>query len=694
MTEQLAARLVGADTVRADALLKVQGLAPYAAEHETGDAPVHAHAVQTTIARGRITRVDTQAAQAVPGVVAIVTHENARRLADDEDRELWILQDAEVHFRGQLAGVVVAESPEAAREAAGLVTLTYEEQPFAAEFGPDAERYTPEVVNPSFPAVTHDGDLDAGLAAADVVVDETYSTPQEHNAPMEPHTTVARWDDGRLTLHDSTQAVHSVRKTVAKVFGLDPDHDVHVLAPYVGGGFGSKGMPHAHVVLAALAADAVPGRPVKLPLTRQQLFQVAGYRTPTIQRIRLGATRDGRLTAIGHDVLELTSKVKEFAEQTAVATRSMYACDNRATSHELTPLDVAVPSWMRAPGECPGMFAPEVSLDELACALGMDPIELRIANEPSVDPDSGKPWSSRNLVACLREGANRFGWEGRDPAPRARRDGRWLIGTGVASSIYPVYRMSGSCARITATDSGRYDVAIGAADIGTGAWTVLAQIAADALDVELDMVELRIGDSALPPASVAGGSSGTTTWGTAIVTAARAFRAEHGEDPEPGATVTAEAPSNEHADDFAMSAFGAQFAEVRVDVDTGEVRVPRMLGVFAAGRIVNPRTARSQFLGGMTMGLSMALHEQAVVDPRFGHVVNHDLAEYHVAAHADVAGLEAHWIDEEDPYVNPMGSKGIGEIGIVGGAAAIANAVHHATGVRVRQLPITPDALL
>ena len=345
------------------------------------------------------------------------------------------------------------------------------------------------------------------------------------------------------------------------------------------------------------------------------------------------------------------------------------------------------------------MFALESAMDEMAIACGLDPIEFRVRNEPDLDPESGLPFSSRNLVACLREGARRFGWERRDPTPRARRDRGWLVGTGVAASTYPIYRLPGSVATIRVGPDRRYAVLIGAADIGTGTWTALTQIAADALEVPMEDVDLRIGDSALPTASVAGGSTGITCWGSAIVEAARRLRTRleseySGTVPAGGLDVTADMPDNPYVGQFAMHSFGAQFAEVRVHEYTGEVRVPRLLGVFAAGQVINPKTARSQLIGGMTMGLSMALHEESVLDPRFGHVVNHDFAEYHIATNADVGSIDVDWVDEEDPYVNPMRSKGIGELGIVGTAAAIANAVHHATGIRVRDLPITLDKLL
>jgi xanthine dehydrogenase YagR molybdenum-binding subunit len=421
------------------------------------------------------------------------------------------------------------------------------------------------------------------------------------------------------------------------------------------------------------------------------MFSLAGYRTPTIQKMQLAADSDGHLSAIAIDVVEQTSRIKEFAEQTGVPTRVMYAAPNRRTTHRLASLDVPVPSWMRAPGECPGMFGPEVALDELAEQLGLDPIELRIRNDPEVDPESGSPWSSRNLIACLREGAERFGWADRDPAPGVHRQGHWLVGTGVAASVYPTNRMADSTATIH-YQHGRYIAEIGAADLGTGTWTTLPQIAADALGVAMDDVEVRIGDTIYPIASVAGGSSGMTTWGSAVIEAARAFRDKYGTDPADG--DTAEGSVGPATDKYAMYAFGAQFVEAHVHADTAEIRVPRLLGMFAAGRIINPRTARSQFIGGMTMGLSMALHERSVLDPRFGHVVNHDFAEYHVSACADVADVQAHWIDEHDPHVNAMGSKGIGEIGIVGTAAAVVNAVYHATGVRVRDLPVTLDKLL
>jgi xanthine dehydrogenase YagR molybdenum-binding subunit len=423
------------------------------------------------------------------------------------------------------------------------------------------------------------------------------------------------------------------------------------------------------------------------------MFFLAGYRTPTIQRLRLGADADGRITALVHDAVEQTSRIKEFAEQTTVVSRSMYAAGARRTTHRLAALDVPVPSWMRAPGEAPGSYGLEHAMDELAEACGLDPVELRIRNDPETDPETGLPWSGRHLVECLRQGAERFGWSRRRP-PATQREGNWLVGMGVASSTYPANVMPGNQATVTYGGDGHYAVKIGAADIGTGNWTALSQVAADALGIPFESVHVQIGDTDLPMATVEGGSSGLASHGSAIVAAARKFREEHGETPEPGATSQAPMAENPDAEKYTGASFGAQFVEVRVDADTGEVRVPRMVGVFDCGTIVNPRTARSQFMGGMVWGLSMALHEQSVMDHAIGQVVNHDLAEYHIPVNADIVDIDVSWLDIPDPHVNVLGARGIGEIGITGTAAAVASAVYNATGIRVRDLPITPDKLV
>jgi xanthine dehydrogenase YagR molybdenum-binding subunit len=687
---------VGAAMPRVEGREKVTGAARYAVEHDV-EGVVHAALVQSTVAKGTVRAVDPGAALALDGVLAVLWHENAPRVASDDDAELAVLQRPDVAYRGQIVAAAVAESLEVARQAAALVRVDYDAAAHDVELTSDHPKlYKPDKVNPAFETDTERGDVEAGLAAAATTIDATYSTPAQHNNPMEPHATLALWRDGDLTLYESTQGAPMARNAIAKVLGLEPER-VRVIAPHVGGGFGAKGTPKPNAIVAALAARHVQ-RPVKLAVTRQQMFAITGYRTPTIQRLRLGAAADGSLTAIWHEVFEQSSTLREFAEQTAVPTRTMYAAPNRRTSHRLARLDVPTPTWMRAPGETPGMFALECAMDELAIATAIDPVELRIRNEPDVEPESGVPFSSRHLVACLREGAERFGWTGRDPTPGVRRDGRCLIGTGVASSTYPARRRP-SQAIARAEADGRFVVGIGAADIGTGARTVLTQVAADALGADPALVTLELGDSALPFAMLAGGSMGTTSWGSAVVKAC-ALLSERlgelgGEVPAAGFEVTADTADDVAADEhLERHAFGAQFAEVRVDADTGEVRVPRLLGVFAAGRILNPLTARSQLIGGMTMGLSMALHEESVLDREFGDYLNHDFAQYHVAACADVLDLEATWIDEDDPHLNPMGAKGIGEIGIVGTAAAIANAVHHATAIRVRDLPLRLDRLL
>ncbi|MDN3244199.1 xanthine dehydrogenase family protein molybdopterin-binding subunit [Streptomyces sp. ZSW22] len=688
--------VLGAPVERREGREKVTGTARYAAEY---DAVGRAQAwpVPAAVARGRVTGVDPAPALALPGVLAVLTHENAPRLADPEDPTLAVLQSPHVPHRGWFVGLVVGETLEAARAGAAAVRVTYEAEDHDVTLTADhPEAYVPDSANGGFPAVTEHGDPDAAFASSATRLDVEYRVPPLHNHPMEPHTSTARWDGDRLTVHSSSQGTTAVRTELARMFEL-PEDRITVLAEHVGGGFGSKGTPRADVVLAALAAR-VTGRPVTVALPRRYLPAVVGHRAPTLHRLRLGADAGGRITSLVHEVTTHTSRVKEFVEQAAVPARVMYAAGALRTSHRVAPLDVPTPSWMRAPGECPGMYALESAMDELATALGIDPVELRIRNEPETEPDSGKPFSSRSLVECLREGARRFGWADRDPRPGSRRAGPLLIGSGVAAATYPVL-VSPCAASARALPDGDFLVRVNATDIGTGARTVCAQIAADALGVPLDRVRIEVADSGIGFAPMAGGSSGTASWGWAVHEACVRLGgrlAEHS-GPLPGEGIVADADTSGTADaesPFARHAFGAHFAEVTVDTVTGEVRVTRLLGVFAAGRILNARTARSQFVGGMTMGLGMALTEDSTVDPAFGDFTESDLASYHVPAHADVADVEAHWVDEEDAHLNPMGSKGIGEIGIVGSAAAVGNAVHHATGIRFRELPLTPHRVL
>ncbi|MER5873920.1 xanthine dehydrogenase family protein molybdopterin-binding subunit [Streptomyces sp. NPDC002044] len=687
--------VLGTPAGRTEGPEKVTGAARYAGDHAPAGC-AHAWPVPATVARGRVTAVDAAAALALPGVLAVLTPHNAPRLGPFDDPTLQVLQDPGVPHRGWYVALAVAETPEAARAAAGAVAVTYEAAGHDTGFRADHPGvYTPEKANGGHPAHREHGDPDAALAAAAVRVDCSYAVAPLHNHPMEPHAATALWDEasGHLTVHDSSQGSGPVREALASLFGL-PEDRVTVVCEHVGGGFGCKGTPRPHVVLAVMAARHT-GRPVTLALPRRHLPAVVGHRAPTLHRVRLGARPDGTLTALTHEVTTHTSRVREFVEQAAVPGRVMYAVPDSRTTHRVVALDVPTPSWMRAPGEAPGMYALESAMDELADALGIDPVELRVRNEPVTEPDSGRPFSSRHLVECLREGAERFGWAS---ARTPRREGTVLCGTGVAAATYPVL-ISPSTARAHALADGRFHVEVNATDIGTGARTVLAQVAADALGVPLDAVTVAVGHTGLPSASLAGGSSGTGSWGWAVHDACAALTARmagrHGPLPDGGLSASADtAGSAGQKSPYSRHAFGAHFADVRVDTVTGEVRVARLLGVFAAGRILNPVTARSQFVGAMVMGLGMALTEHSSVDPVHGDFAESDLAAYHVPVHADVPDIEAHWIDEHDKHLNPMGSKGIGEIGTVGTAAAIGNAFCHATGRRLRSLPLTPDRVL
>ncbi|KAF4408674.1 MULTISPECIES: xanthine dehydrogenase family protein molybdopterin-binding subunit [Streptomyces] len=687
----------GEGVVRLEGRAKVTGAARYAVEHPL-DGCLHAWPVPAGIARGRITAIDTERALAEPGTVAVLSHENAPRLGEPEDPELFVLQSPRVAYRGQYVALAVAETPQAARAAAAAVRLEYAAEPHDVTLtGGHPGLYAPETVNGGYPTDRERGDFDMAFAASEFRLDTRYRIPPLHNHPMEPHASTAVWEGPRLRVYDSAQGAHAVQSELAALFGLEPER-ITVVSEHVGGGFGSKGTPRPQVVLACLAARET-GRPVKLAVPRHQMAQIVGHRAATEQRVRIGADGAGQISALAHEVVTYSSTVREFTEQAATPSRTMYASPHSRTTHRVTRLDVPTPSWMRAPGECPGMFALESAMDELAVTTGIDPVEIRLRNDTAKEPDSGHPFSSRRLADCLREGARRFGWEGRDPRPGTRAEGRLLIGTGVAASGYPVY-VAPARATARAEAAGGYRIEVDATDIGTGARTVLAQIAAEALAAPLDRIRIGIGNSDLPKGPVAGGSMGTASWGWAVHKACRALLrtlAEHsGPLPEEGLSAHADTSDDVAArsDAYARRAFGAQFAEVQVDMDTGETRLRRLLGVFAAGRVLNARTARSQFIGGMTMGVSMALTEHSTMDAEFGDFAERDLAMYHVAVNADVPDVQAYWLDEEDQELNPMGSKGIGEIGIVGTAAAVTSAVHHATGVRVRELPVLPESLL
>ncbi|MEU3143012.1 MULTISPECIES: xanthine dehydrogenase family protein molybdopterin-binding subunit [unclassified Streptomyces] len=694
---------VGTAHTRVEGRDKVTGAARYAGEIPfTGLA--HGWLVLSTVARGRIGSVETAPVLAMPGVLTVLHHGNAPRLHLDyvgllgvpPDPTAAVFQNDRIPHAGWPVALVVAETSEQAREAAEALVVTYEQEPHDIEF--HGERPEAYPVDGHMPGVTEKGDLEAELAASTHVVDVEYTTPEEHHSMMEPHAATALWGGGRLEVVDSNQGTTWVADELSRMFSLDPSA-VRVRSEHIGGGFGSKGL-RAHQVSAVMATTALR-RPVRVVLTRRQMFSLTGYRSPTAQRIRLGAGADGRLRALEHRSLSQTSTVWEFVEPSAGVARVMYDAPAHRTANEALRLNVPSPTWMRAPGEAPGAFALEAALDELAERCGVDPIELRLRNEPDRGPVSGMPFSGRNLDACFREGARRFGWADRDPRPGLRREGNLLIGTGTAAASFPA-GAGPSTAAVTAEADGTFTVRIAAADIGTGARTALTLVAADVLRVAPARIRMRIGDSDFGPAMIAGGSTGTRSWAWAITVAADELR----ERLAPGAGIPPEGIPPEgitvRSDTTAAlgalaqverHSFGAQFAEVAVDVTTGEVRVRRLLGVFAAGRIVNPLTARGQLVGGMIWGISMALHEEGIRDRVSGSHYCGDLAGYHIASHADVPLVEAYWVDDPDPD-DPVGIKGIGEIGIVGVAAAVANAVWHATGVRHRTLPIRPDRIL
>jgi xanthine dehydrogenase YagR molybdenum-binding subunit len=688
---------VGTASTRLEGIAKVTGQARYA-----GDIPfaemAHGWLVTSTVARGRIRSIDTAPVLAMSGVLAVLHHENAPRLAPGvglmgPDASTLLLQDDHIPYRGWPVALVVAETSEQARAAAEALVVTYDEEPHDVVFTADHPgAYTPEPGGLVQPDVER-GDVEAELAASAAVVDEEYTTPEQYHNAMEPHAAMARWENGRLEVVDANQGSHAVAQLLAALFSLDLD-SVRVRSEHVGGAFGSKGF-NAHLIFAVMAATQLD-RPVRVVLTRRQMFSLVGFRPATAQRVRLGADADGRLRAVDHDVVALSSVLHQFVEASTRHSRALYGADALRARTKVVPLDVGSPSFMRAPGWAPGSFAVESAMDELAEKTGVDPIRLRVRNEPAVAPGSGLPFSSRNIIACYEEGARRFGWADRDPRPGTRRDGRWSLGVGMAASAHSA-GVAPATGSITAEADGTFTVRIAAADIGTGARTALSLIAADALGVSQDLVRIRIADSDFGPAFLAGGSMGTTSWAWAVTEAAVALSKKLAlGDPIPPEGVTAKADTTElvgSREQRESLGFGAQFAEVAVDTATGEVRVRRMLGIFAVGKIVNPLTARSQLIGGMTWGLSMALHEEGVRDVASGGLANGDLAGYHFAANADVPAIEADWVEDPDTY-NPSGIKGIGEIGIVGGAAAIANAVWHATGVRQRRLPIRLDRVL
>ncbi|MFJ4293027.1 molybdopterin cofactor-binding domain-containing protein [Cupriavidus sp. NPDC089707] len=737
---------VGLPVDRVDGRLKVTGRATYAYEQRVAGAapPAYGYIVGATVARGRILAIDTRQARQAPGVLHVMTHLNAPAQPpfgpsvpptprDVFTRARPYLASDHVRYYDEPVALVVAETFEAARAAAALVQVRYQAAKGEFELAPRlAEAYKPPRTNAGFAPDSATGDFESAFSQAAVALDVTYATPYQSHNPMEPHATMAVWSDAGLTVYTGTQTVSNFQAGLAATLRIPPER-VRIVSPFTGGGFGAKLIVHADTVLAALAARELR-RPVKIALTRQQMYANAGHRAAMSHRVRLGADRDGRLSAMAYEVWSATCRFEEFCEQTAVFARALYAAPHRTTRHRLVPVDLNRGEWMRSPGEAPGMQAFECAMDELAERLGLDPIELRVRNEPGREPETGLPYSTRNLVDCMRTGAGRFGWQRRRAAPRSVREGRWLVGMGMAAAIRPNY-LGAAAAQVAMDIRGRVTVRLDMTDIGTGTYTILAQIAAESLGVPLNWVRVELGDSRFPRTAGSGGSWGAASSGSAVADACgqlkrrivSAARGRDGVAPAEGAATDVRfangaitlngrtqrlddllprvAPGGLQAEGrvagmdeaykaYSQHAYGAHFAEVAVDADTGEVRMRRMLAVIGAGRILNPKTARSQILGGMAWGIGAALMEQTLLDARYGNFINHDLAEYHVPVNVDVAQMDVVFLEEPDFNANPLGVKGLGELGVCGAGAAVANAVYNATGVRVREFPVTLDKLL
>jgi xanthine dehydrogenase YagR molybdenum-binding subunit len=723
-----AAMLIGQPIDRIDGRLKVTGAARYAAEFQLPGV-VHGVLVLTTVGNGQVTGFDLSAAQGTPGVLRIITPENAVKLHGTHPPTL---QDMTVYFNGQPIAVVVAERLEQAMEAAGKVGVRYSGgEPVTRMEAAMDQAYVPKHFrNGTRPPDSLRGDPDAAFSAASVKLEATYETPIENHNPMEPHATIAYWESDQLTVWHATQGVSAAQSTLASAFGIDPKN-VRVIDPFVGGGFGCKGNTWSPAILAAKAAKIV-GRPVKVAVTRAQMFTCNGYRPQTIQKLRFAADGGGRLVSMRHDGFSQMSlpALGEFSEPVGLPTEMLYACDNVAVSHRVVPTNASLPTYMRAPGESPGNFALESAIDELAAQLRMDPLEFRIRNYAERDAHENKPFASKALGACYSTGAAAFDWSRRNPAPRSMREGRYSVGLGMATSTYPTHR-SAAAARVRMDANGALHVGIGSQDIGTGTYTVLAQIAAEQVGVPVAWVTVTLGDSNLPHAPVSGGSQTVASAGSAVLAAAQALRGKlfemarteaWGGVPDsalqvragvvhgPGGRVPiaelmarrgltsvegqASVKPGAEMEHYSMHAFGAQFAEVRVDPELGEIRVVRYVGAFDAGHVMNAKTARSQLIGGIVYGMGMALFEKTLVDEETGRVVNANISEYVVPVNADVPPIEVIVVPNDDRVSNPLGAKGIGELPMCGVAAAIANAVWHATGMRVRKVPIRVEDVL
>ncbi|CAN5795885.1 xanthine dehydrogenase family protein molybdopterin-binding subunit [soil metagenome] len=710
--------LIGAPIERTEGRLKVSGSAPYSAEYAFPGL-AYGVLVGAPFARGTVTAIDASVAKAMPGVIDVVSDLNTflRNPQQAGTPKAPTQGVRDVRYAGEIVAIVVAESFEQTRDAAAAVRV--EHDAVVGRF--DFRQHRDEADRPAdrlVPAHSTQGDVDSAMLKARFTVDRIWTTPSQSSAAMEPHASIAAWDGDQLTLHGSYQVVAHNRLQLADALGVKPDK-VRLVARYVGGGFGSKLGIAPETVAAALAAKQV-GRPVKVVMTRPQVFETTIRRSNTEQRLRLGADEQGMLTAIGHETLCSNLPGEPYFEPAGVATHFLYGGENRHITHDVVRLDQLLAGSMRAPGEGSGMLALESAMDELAEAVGIDPVELRKRNDPAVDPESGVPFSTRQLTRCLDEGAAQFEWDRRDATPGKRREGEWLIGLGVAAAARSNL-LRPSIARVAITPAGTAIVETDMTDICTGTYTILGQIAGELLGLPIDRIDVRLGDSDFPPAAGSGGSYGATSSGSSVYLACeklRALLADAMGCPEDaltlkdgfaiadnrsvaigtlagdGLSATGEIAPGKQAKDTRQAAYGAHFCEVGVNAITGEVRVRRMLGVFAAGRILNARTARSQAIGGMIFGIGAALTEDLIHDPRNGKVVNRDLGEYHVPAHADVPHIDVTFLEERDVHANPLHAKGIGELGICGAGAAVANAIYNACGVRVRDFPITLDKLL
>jgi xanthine dehydrogenase YagR molybdenum-binding subunit len=697
MADMKLAAPVGLPLDRVDGRLKVTGKAPYAYEYAGQSVALCGVIVSASVGKGRVAAVDVQEARTAPGVRLVLTKDNAPPqhpfgpvdLPDRFARAVPALNNDEVPYFGFPVAFVVADTFEQASAAAAMVRVRY--APAKGNYDLHAAAATgvnPGELGPDEPADSAIGDFGGAFASAPAKIDSIYTTPYQHQAPMEPHATMAMWEGSKLTVHTAAQLTQSPQEGLARTLNI-PQEDVRIITRYIGGGFGSKLPYYFEATLAAIGARILQ-RPVKVAMTRPQLFHLTSHRTASEQRVRLGATADGRLTAYGQDALVQTASFDEYVEPVMLAARRLYAAPNRLTRHRLAKLDLPRSDSMRAPGDAIGVMALECAMDELAEQLNLDPLELRLRNDTQMDPQHHLPFASRHLVECLREGAARFGWNRRVAKPASVTDGRWLIGIGMASAVRGD-QLRNATARARLEPEDRLIVELAMTDIGTGTYTILTQIAAETMEMPIERVTLLMGDTNYPPTDGSGGSFGAATSGAAVHAACQKLKAGLGSGAR---AAEGSVTSDELSKSYSHAGFGAHYAEAAVHRDTGEVRVRRMLGVFAAGRILNSKTARSQMIGGMSWGIGSALMEENSVDERYGSFIAQDLASYHVAVNADIGEMDVVFLDEDDPNGSPLGSKGIGELGICGAGAAVINAIHNATGFRIRNLPATPDKLL